>query len=714
MKYVKIVVVVIMILFTSKTSQANLFCNGIGNAFEALEIHDYFKAKKLFYKNIKRKPAASAYGLSIIYSRNNNPFYNLDSALFYVKLSEISYYQKTSEKNKIKIKLLGVDTITICALADKVDALCFESANQKNSIVSYNHFIKNNSTALQLSQAIQNRNQLAYNQTLKVNTSYAYKNFIATYPNAKQVNDAKARYDKQLFKEYTIDNSLESNVKFLQEQPQSFYTKRAQENVYEIATKSKTVSAYYNFIKQFPNNPSVPKAWRNIYNLSTQIRTPQNIKKFLKTYPDYPYKEELEQDYILANTQYFKIQTKNKWGFVNDSLELKIKPTYEWVSDFSEGAAAVMLNEKVGFINKNNTTVIAFDYDEAEPFVNGLAIVGKNDKYGLINRTGEIIVPIIYDEIGPTNNEFISIELNEKYGFIDTKGNLKVGLQYQSVGDFNNGIAYVKQNDKYGIIDTNLYYVIKPKYEWIDNLENDFIRIRENNLYGVIDAKGNYIVKPIYSQLTEVENGLAMVVKDSKYGYIKSDGSIAIPIELVYQEGVINWGMFNKNKYARVITENKFGMIDTLGNKFMPALFEDVGEMNDDLIAIKRNGSWGYCDYDIKLRIPYNYDYASGFTDNMAIVKKDDLYGVIDKKGSYIIEPIYEEIEWFKGNLLLVKQNGLYGLINLRAEAILPIQYVKIEMLNKSSLLKLYTKNGFIYKKVKDVFSQNNSPLERG
>ena len=40
------------VAFDFKSSYANIFGNGIDNAFQSLEIHDYFKAKKLFYKNL--------------------------------------------------------------------------------------------------------------------------------------------------------------------------------------------------------------------------------------------------------------------------------------------------------------------------------------------------------------------------------------------------------------------------------------------------------------------------------------------------------------------------------------------------------------------------------------------------------------------------------------------------------------------------------------
>lgn len=698
----KIIASITLLLSLSLDVSAGVLSKG----FEALEIHDYFKAKSLFYKGLKKDQAAAAYGLSVIYARNNNPFYNLDSALHYAKVSTSAFWGNTSEKQKLKYKEFNVDTITVCKQREIVDEKCFVFAEEQNTIKGYNHFIINNAGAAQIEQAVKNRNILAYKNAKATNTSYSYKLFMATYPEAEQVAEAKARYDKQLFKEYTLDRTLASNVKFIQEHPNSFYVSKAQENIYELTTKSKSVKAYYNFVKTYPNNPSVTKAWRNIYNLSTQVRTSKNIATFLKQFPDYPFKKELEQDYVLANTKYYQIKKNNKWGFVNKELKEVIPVIYSWISDFSEGASAVMLRGRVGFINKNNVTVIPFEYDEAEPYVNGLAIVGKNDKYGIINRTGEAIVPVIYDEIGETSNQFISIELNGKYGFIDRKGNLKVGLQYESVGDFYNGIAYVKQNGLYGIIDTNLFYVIKPKYEWIDNLKNDFIRIKENGLFGVINSKGKYIVKPIYDQLTEVENNYAMAIKDGMYGYLKSNGEVAIDISLPYNEGAINWGLFDKNGFARIISEQNFGLIDTTGEKFVPALFEDIGEISSELITIKRHGKWGYCDYETKLKIPYNFDYAAGFNNELAFVKTEGNSGLIDTKGSYVIEAKYEDMEWFYNEVLIVKLDGIYGLIDIKQTAILPIQYNKIEFTADRKFLRLYSNNGFEYKTVESVLGE--------
>ena len=130
----KITVTISLLLFFVKGTNGA----AVNKGFEALEIHDYFKAKVIFYKAIKKQTAAAAYGLSVIYSRNNNPFYNLDSALHYAKISTSSYWINTSEKKKLKYKTYGVDTVSVCKQRDVVDEKCFLFSKEQNTITSYN------------------------------------------------------------------------------------------------------------------------------------------------------------------------------------------------------------------------------------------------------------------------------------------------------------------------------------------------------------------------------------------------------------------------------------------------------------------------------------------------------------------------------------------------------------------------------------------------
>ncbi len=90
----------------------------IENGFDALHRYDYFKAKKIFETTSKHHPAASGFGLAIIYSRHDNPFYDVTKAHAAILVSQWGW-NGISEKEKIRIKKLGVDEIGINSLKKK-------------------------------------------------------------------------------------------------------------------------------------------------------------------------------------------------------------------------------------------------------------------------------------------------------------------------------------------------------------------------------------------------------------------------------------------------------------------------------------------------------------------------------------------------------------------------------------------------------------------
>ena len=70
----------------------------IDKAYKALNEYDYFKAKKLFYAQLKKSPTEAAYGLATIYYRQDNPFHKLDSAYKYIQISKNNYKALPPEK----------------------------------------------------------------------------------------------------------------------------------------------------------------------------------------------------------------------------------------------------------------------------------------------------------------------------------------------------------------------------------------------------------------------------------------------------------------------------------------------------------------------------------------------------------------------------------------------------------------------------------------
>src|ERR1017187_7123589 len=75
----------------------------IDKAYKALHEYDYFKAKKLFYSQLKKNTTEAAFGLATIYSRNDNSFYKLDSSYKYILICRENYKNLSPEKT-LKLK----------------------------------------------------------------------------------------------------------------------------------------------------------------------------------------------------------------------------------------------------------------------------------------------------------------------------------------------------------------------------------------------------------------------------------------------------------------------------------------------------------------------------------------------------------------------------------------------------------------------------------
>lgn len=72
------------------------------------------------------------------------------------------------------------------------------------------------------------------------------------------------------------------------------------------------------------------------------------------------------------------------WGYVSVDGQIVIEPTYNQACGFSEGMAAVKLNNKWGFINKDGAIVVPCEYDEVES--------GFEDDKGKLVKDGEVFV----------------------------------------------------------------------------------------------------------------------------------------------------------------------------------------------------------------------------------------------------------------------------------------------------------------------------------
>lgn len=401
------------------------------------------------------------------------------------------------------------------------------------------------------------------------------------------------------------------------------------------------VLAYWLLIGKYPFSDNIDTADRYSLDIFLKRINSENHLEFIKVLPE-PWctviKKCLKKDIssrfqTISDCEKLITTTKNKkllpinnnslYGFSDQNNNIIIPAIYNEVSSFSEGLAAVKLNEKWGYINEKGEEVIPFIYDGVIPaggyinnddtevrfykhssnsnFFDGLAIVRLNNKLGCIDKTGAIIAPIKYDYFSSFTEGLAIVRFNGKYGFINKKGKLVTPCEYELVYPFLNGAAIVKNNSK----------------------------------YGCIDKKGKNIIPIIYDLiLSAKEDGIMIAILNNKKGYINSKGKSITPFN--YQ-----FASYFKEGLAVVFFEGKLGYIDKTGKEVIPLKYDWACPFSEGLAAVKFNGKWGFIDKDKNEIISFIYDYAESFSNGEAKVKLNNSLFYIDKLGEKIIKNNY-------------------------------------------------------------------------
>jgi len=99
---------------------------------------------------------------------------------------------------------------------------------------------------------------------------------------------------------------------------------------------------------------------------------------------------------IVTGDNLVAFKSDDKWGFVNTSGKVIIKPMYENARSFSNGLAAVSIDDKWGFINKSNELVVPCKFLDAQYVSSkGTALVSVNEglyNFIIFNFPGQIVM----------------------------------------------------------------------------------------------------------------------------------------------------------------------------------------------------------------------------------------------------------------------------------------------------------------------------------
>ena len=341
----------------------------------------------------------------------------------------------------------------------------------------------------------------------------------------------------------------------------------------------------------------------------------------------------------------FRISRGKLWGYMDRTGKVIIEPQFRSVSDFFNGRAAVLKNNKWGYINEKGEAVIPFSFDRALDFTGEIAPVLVGRKWGYIDLSGRWIVSPQFQAAGEVSNGFARILLwnrircsggtytnrnapiyayhlptlitsltigcfpeNRRYGFIDTAGKFVVQPNLFDAEDFSDGLAPFttknKSGYKYGFVDASGVAIIAPQFEDVQNFSEGLAAAQLNGKYGYIDKSGKWVIKPKFDFGGPFSEGLARIVIDGKTGYIDKNARMVIAPQFStgwdFSEGLAS--IYNdKNR--------EFGYIDQSG-KIVLRLGRARWGFSDGLTIVGESPNRVYMDKQGKVIAPYEVGYT--------------------------------------------------------------------------------------------------------
>lgn len=275
-------------------------------------------------------------------------------------------------------------------------------------------------------------------------------------------------------------------------------------------------------------------------------------------------------------------ELNKKWGFKDENGKVVVPAKYDEFMNFSgyfsTGLQSARIGQKWTFIDRSGKEVIPFKYNLTHDFSEGLVAVNigacchdveytapMGGKWGYINKAGVVIIPIVYDYVG------------------DFKEGLSYVTKYNTKDEMTSG-------SKSALINKSGKQLTAFKYDNDLIINGGLICASANDKFGFLDKTGKEVIALIYDNAYDFSEGLAAVKKGDKWGFIDNTGKIIIPIE--YENNNYMYGFVEGSSPAK--KNGKFGFIDKTGKEITPFEFDDMGEFNQERVAVKRGDKWGF------------------------------------------------------------------------------------------------------------------------
>lgn len=319
------------------------------------------------------------------------------------------------------------------------------------------------------------------------------------------------------------------------------------------------------------------------------------------------------------NDGHTAVQIGAKCGIINTKGEFVVKPEFEAMDEGSSmlefvykkpfeetnNLTQVKQNGKWGYVDKTGKMIIKPSFTHADGFENGYAYVWQGNKKGMIDTTGKYIIEAKYDDV-------IKLKENSKnfaYALVDGKKLVFLDKDKKKLAQINDYLNYsiyeieknieigmftIEKNGKVGVSNFDNKIILAPKYDSVDIYKNTNMRVYLDNKEQILDKSGKIIwaekdgenkkrellgfdfAPEGFKFVGEFYNGMANFTKDEKtMGFVDKNYKIVIPASFEWSDENFMQNFFEPD-YAVVKKNGKYGIIDKTGKFIVEAKYDSI------------------------------------------------------------------------------------------------------------------------------------------
>lgn len=208
-----------------------------------------------------------------------------------------------------------------------------------------------------------------------------------------------------------------------------------------------------------------------------------------------------------------------------------------------------------------------------------------------------------------------------------------------------------------------------------------------NGYYGIKRSSDNEIViQPVYAHISEIPEGIVVVKLNKNTGYERSysSGFLNKKLKTVLPCNYRNvFSSGNGNVMASQNSDQKYGMVDTLGRILIPFNYEFLGPVSEGMIAAKQDNLFGYLNSNGKNVVPFNFKFAGQFSEGKAVATTESQMGYIDRRGHFLIPEKFTLANPFLHGFATVFINDLASVIDEKGTVLFPYLFENIEAVDE-------------------------------